>query len=512
MAAHARTLTLALAFALALTAGARAADDATALREQWQDAFYKADYARAAQVLERLTRAPGATPVDWYNLACVRCRLGQAGPAEEALKGAVARGFVDFAQLLSDPDLACVKDSDTFEAVRQGWRELQDAVLQGKLDDLSQQRKGYAIERDEALRVVFASGHSAKALAESRELARQMAALWRAWVLPEGEGHRVAVSEGDRPDAWVLIWLPSPAEYDAWARRELGPGSERVGGVYQHQQQQLVARDVGATLRHEFWHVLHHRDMARAPGAQGPRSSWPLWAQEGLCSLPEDVEFAPEKDGAGMVRTLDERAALSKPLPSWRTNTARRMLRAGNLPRLADLVAQSDRGFMGSGSLGRYAAARALMMYLHEQGRLRAWYEAMHSTRAADATGARALEQATGKSLAQLDKDWRNWLTGVPDAPEARLSGPRLPVELDMRGGEGLVVREADARTMLRYGIVVGDIVVAVNHTPVRDQEDLARALSGRKKGDMVRVLLRSVPSAKGLPAREREVMVPVEE
>src|SRR5690606_4580755 len=110
---------------------------------------------------------------------------------------------------------------------------------------------------------------------------------------------------------WVTVVLPARVDYARWALRRFGEGWERIGGQYSHDNKLLVAMDLGSTLRHEYWHVLHWRDQDR----RGQRH--PIWIMEGLCSLPEDLEPTATGD--------------FKPAPSWRTNMARRLARAGGL-------------------------------------------------------------------------------------------------------------------------------------------------------------------------------------
>ena len=85
------------------------------LRERWQNHYSAKRYAEAEKLLEQLVAAPAATPIDWYNLACVRCKLGEREDAWTALRRAIEMGFVDFAQVQRDPDLACAREHPDFQ-------------------------------------------------------------------------------------------------------------------------------------------------------------------------------------------------------------------------------------------------------------------------------------------------------------------------------------------------------------------------------------------------------------
>jgi len=465
------------------------------------------ELAGAEATLLKLLEVARFKGVAWYNLACVRCKRGQTELAEAALRSAVEAGFVDFSraqrELRGGGDLACLAGGDMAAAIVEGAAELQDAVLKARLAGVRKLSgsDGPQLEaRDEARRLVVISGHSERALGEARVEIEGVWALWRAWVTEEDGAGQVG-AEGARgarlPEPWVIVWLPKPDVFAAWARREVGPGAGTIGGLYRPLTHELVARDLGPTLRHELWHVLHHRAMSRLG------QEHPVWVQEGLCALVEDVAWgeAGKPGGVGEAEEVDagavlaaRAAAAARPAQNWRSNMARRMLESGNMPRLRELVLMSDRRFMESGSLGRYAVARTLMVYLHSRGELGAFWTALVETFDEDRTGAAALERATGQKLDALDKEFRVWVRGlavVPEAGQIGASSARLPFDVDERGGEGLTVLELDAAAMLKFGVAPGEVLVAVDGKQVRDAHELVRALSARSAGDEVELTLR---------------------
>ena len=101
----------------------------------------------------------------------------------------------------------------------------------------------------------------------------------------------------------IISSLPTPQDF---ARLVGAPG---IGGYYERDRKRLVSQDIGPSLRHEFFHVLHWRRMDRT-GQQHP-----YWVMEGFATLVEDIEA----DGSGGISVV----------PSWRTNIVRRLERAG---------------------------------------------------------------------------------------------------------------------------------------------------------------------------------------
>jgi hypothetical protein len=444
-----------------------------ALRVAWEQAYANKDYARAAELLDRLCRGSAPTPVDRYNLACLLAKLGKKAEAERALRDALGAGFGDFDLLVQDPDLASLRQTPTYQAVLEGWAELQDATIDGRLAALEKGKPGkHRISKLADLRIALVSATSAKGLAEAEVELRRSAKLWSAWVgVDDGDAQKA------RPPPWVLLWLPDERDFRSWSAQMFGLKAANIGGLYTRDDLRLVARDTGPTLRHEYWHVLHHRDMSRR------NQQHALWVQEGLCSLIEDVDpGTPPTNGGEPVAT---------PALSWRTNMARRMAESGTLAKLGDIMAMDPKRFMGSGSLGRYAQARAFFLYLHQQGKLPAWYAQYVHTYPQDPTGVHATELVLGKPIAQVDRDFRLWLRSLPVVGEAGMEEVALPFDIDEGVGEGVVILPLPLEKSLALGVTAGDLIVAADGKPVRDRHDLAGLLRGKNSGDSITLTLR---------------------
>ncbi len=454
------------------------------LEAAWQAAYARHDYDAAADGLAELVRFAPGDPIVRYNLACVQTLRGDIDGAERALRKCIELGFTDFPRMLAEKDLQPLAEGVVFAAIREGWRELQDTGIDYRLQQFERTLKvnnqtavqrGYQIEKDAPLRLAFVSGFSKEGHAETKVELKRITDYWRSNVLPPDAP--AVVADGKHPDPWVLVFLPNAADFQSWAAATLGGRADRVGGLYDNWKQQLVARDLGPTLRHEFWHALHWRHMSRIGQVHA------MWVQEGLCSLIEDVDLITEKDGS--VRVV--------PVASWRTNTARRMAKINLLPKLSALMTMDEKTYMGSRALGNYAASRAFFLWLVQGGgganakqdeqadrpsRLRDWYAAYTADFKTDPTGITTTERVLGKPLAELDRDFKSWLLSLPDVGEQNTPGlPTLPCDMQPVGGEGMVVIGTGTNNLLKNPLLAGDVIVSVDGHAVRDQTELARLL-----------------------------------
>jgi predicted esterase len=80
-----------------------------------RDAAAERRYAHAATAYELAVMVREDNPVVWYNLACMRARLGREENALEALKRALDTGFNRSELLATDEDLDSLRDRDDFK-------------------------------------------------------------------------------------------------------------------------------------------------------------------------------------------------------------------------------------------------------------------------------------------------------------------------------------------------------------------------------------------------------------
>lgn len=71
-------------------------------------------YEKGLQVDLRLLALRGHDPLTWYNLACSYSLLNRVEEAVKALRRAFELGYSDLAYLKKDPDLANVRNSESF--------------------------------------------------------------------------------------------------------------------------------------------------------------------------------------------------------------------------------------------------------------------------------------------------------------------------------------------------------------------------------------------------------------
>ncbi|HYC65951.1 MAG TPA: PDZ domain-containing protein, partial [Reyranellaceae bacterium] len=110
--------------------------------------------------------------------------------------------------------------------------------------------------------------------------------------------------------------------------------------------------------------------------------------------------------------------------------------------------------------------------------KLRDWYAGYIADFATDPSGKATTERILGKQLDQLDKDFRAWITSLPEVGEQNTPGlPTLPCDMQPVGGEGMVVIGTGTNDLLRNPLLPGDVIVSVDGHPVRDQTELARLL-----------------------------------
>lgn len=437
-------------------------------------AFATRDYAAAETALRELIPLDKDNFVPWYNLACALSLQGKTDEAVTMLEQSIARGFADLRQLRTDPHLEALRGTESYRTIVAGWDTFLDRRIDANLeaarkvfgDDAS--RGKYIIEKDESLRLAYVSAFDPVLFAQSKQEINRLTRWWETMVLP-------APKEGSVPPAkspWILVILPTRPDYGRWAARRFGEDWQRIGGNYSHDNKQLVAMDLGATLRHEYWHVLHWRHMDELGQRQ------PVWVMEGLCSLVEDIE--PVGDGPDST---------FRALPSWRTNMARRLARGGGLMPWETLFAMEQRRFVASRPLAMYAQSRAIFMYLLERGKLREWYADYTGGFAEDPSGKRAFERVFGRPLKETERDFRLWLLSLPEVQESVGDGPaNLPFDVGPGTGDGPVIESLTSGPTRDAGLRIRDVLTSIDGKPVRDLNDLARILGEYEAGATVQV------------------------
>lgn len=476
----------------------QAEKDKSRLEKAVLGAFERKDFAGAEILLRELIPLDHENFVPWYNLACALSQQGKADEAVKMLEQAVARGYSDFAHLTVDPDLAKIRDTPGYARLVSAWKQSLEKNAQQRIEKLRQRympaggNSPYRFEQDDARRLAIFSAFKPELLEQAKRELSQLGGWWDANVLPEGDAAAQAAKSASIPIVTVL--LPTRQDYREWAQKRFGEGWERVGGAYVNDERALVSMDLGATLRHEYWHVLHWRDME----ARGQLH--PIWVMEGLCSLPEDVDVGP---GGAMI-----------PKASWRTNIVQRLAKSRNLTPWEVMFAMDQKRFVGSRPLAFYAQGRAIFLWLFQQGKLRAWYGEFVRGFDQDRTGKKAFERVFGLPIREVERQFGAWARALPEvAEEVGRGRANLPVEVDPGNGDGVIVSPVALSDVLDSSRLGGadsalkprDVISAVDGKAVRDFNDLARVLGEYEPGATVELDVRR----RDRPMKVRVMLVP---
>jgi hypothetical protein len=462
------------------------AEKALAIQAQAFRAMDGGELPRAEQLLRQAIATDGSNFVFYYNLACVRSLQGKTQEGADALIDAVEHGFVDLTYLRHDAQLAAVRREPRIAKLMEAWPTVLTRHLEANLKAVASLFEDhgttYITTRDEALRIAIMSAMDPKSTDQARADIKRLYDWGLANVFTD-----LADASKAQNDAWCVVVLPTPKDFVRWLVFTYGRDAVNsfagIGGSYTNDQKRLVAQDLGATLRHEFFHVLHWRSMLRLG------QDHPIWIQEGLCSLVEDYE-------AG------ETAGSLKPVASWRSNIARKLLTGGGFLSVKQLAAVPADRFTGSRPLANYAMARTFFLYLSSMGRLRDWYSTYTSDPekgyASDRTGIAAIEAVLGKPIVDVDKDYRAWLRALPMVAEQNRPGAAtLGVDVEQGDGDGPVIVEiprderGQPNPARHAGLKVGDVITAIDGKPTRDLNELVRLLGEHRSGDEVEVSYR---------------------
>jgi hypothetical protein len=459
--AHARALALCLFLALALCLSPAAAQDrvpSVVLERQIVRAYDRGDYTAALRLVEKFLEDTPRHPEMLYNAACLCCYLERVEDAADFLFRSVKSGFLDFELIRTDPDLEPLHGHGTYEAILEAAEKVRKRAADSALE-MWRSTYGvdnYRYEKDEGRRIAYATAIDAVSHLEMRRMLERQA------------DEMIRTFFEQPPVYYVLVAVPTPKH----ARQIFGP-DDAIGGVYQHARHRVVARDTGASLRHEFFHALHYSHMERI-GQQHP-----LWMQEGLASLYEAYEL----DIDGKIRFL----------PNERHNIVKRRARIGRLMKWEELFHLSADNFMArAGHL--YPQARSIFEYVADEGLLAEWYRTYVEGFDEERSGTAAFEKVFAQPLHEIERAWRQWLSTRPlvdvsieygDAALGIQTAPRA-------SNDGVLVaevlRQSGAR---RAGIRPGDIIVAIDGRPTRSMLELMGIIGGKKVGETVRVRLR---------------------
>ena len=450
-------LVVALASALTVAAAAAEASRPAELEPLIYQSYFRGDYDRAAELIEQYLQAVPHDPVMLYNAACVYSLRGERARAASALFRAVKAGWSDLDQIVREPALESLRNHPTYLAVVERLEPRESQYAYGALHRWRNTygQEQYRYETDQARGIAYATALDPTSHREMRQMLELEADHLRQTLL------------GTSPRPFFLIAVPTPQDADRLFRHD------HIGGLYDHSKRELVARDIGGSLRHEFVHALHYAHMDALD------QQHPLWVQEGLASLYEDYVF--DEDGS-IVFVANERHNFAKGLAS-----------VGWLTRWSDLFEMSDDRFMAK-AIHHYPQVRSIFEFLADKGKLTCWYQALIEHFDDDPTGAKAFTECFGMSVVEVESAWRRWLAARPgidtsiDAGDAALGIESRP---NARNDGVLITRLLPRSAAARAQLSPGDVIVAVDAKPTRSLPELQAIIAAKRVGDTVRIRAR---------------------
>jgi len=429
-------------------------------------AMVDGDYTDAESVFRELIKLTPGSFVGYYNLASALSMQGDSNGSVDAMSNAITLGFSDINQIRRDPDLSTLRESVFYAELNSNWQALIEARRESDLKIVRPLIRKASEERSlEDLKIELLSAHDEIATDQAIEEINLLATWANTNLFSE-----IQSAESIEDSPWIMVVLPDRTGFAQWAITVFGPSVRSnigsVGGAYEHQNRRLVAQDLGATLRHEFIHVLHWRDMNRLGQSHAP------WIQEGLASLVEDYDLS----GDHVV-----------PVASWRTNIVKRMSDVHRMPKIEKLAAIQMNAFTAKRPLAQYAQARTIMLYLLDEQKLGAFYSTYTQEYDVDPTGITALEQTLGKEIDEIEMDFRLWVDALDRVPETGSDlSATLGIEIENGNGDGVVVKALPGNARTRTGLRLGSVITAINGQPTRDLFELIRILGKYKPGQIV--------------------------
>jgi hypothetical protein len=197
-----------------------------------------------------------------------------------------------------------------------------------------------------------------------------------------------------RPDRPVRVYLFKDKEsYQDYCDRAYDDPPKTPFGFYMPGERKIVVNlSTGeGTLAHELVHPLMEADFPRSPA----------WFNEGFASLFEQSRYVPGRRIEGLI--------------NWRIRSLKRAFTRGTPPTLSRMMALSRDDFYGTHSGVNYAVGRYLCLYLQEKDLLVRFYTEFRAGARDDPTGAATLQRVTGRTLAELESDWRAWVDALPE-------------------------------------------------------------------------------------------------
>ena len=463
-----------------------------ALERQIITAFGRDDVRRAIRLIDRyLVYWPNDHDM-LYNSACGYALLGDSERASEQLLEAVRKGFRDFEYMETDEDLASIRDHDVFLAIleaRERIKQVQPAEQPGgDLDaekrapsSLNLSRSDRGSEEFVEWKEQHGEEYTFESLNEQRlhvastlpeEAREEMMSMLRT----QGRYLSQQLFGSIQPD-WVFLLIPSRQDARSFDL------DDRTAGWYEHSRRMLTTADIGASLRHEFVHVLHWGHMDRL------QQRHPMWIQEGLASLFE--EYSLSADG--------ERIKFK---PNERHNVVYDLVVKGQSPPWRQMFSLSTTQFMRSANR-LYPITRSILEFIASKNLLISWYRNLTQNWAMDKVGVLAMETSFGKPIDEIEASWKLWVKSRGRFDDSITRGDAslgIQAENDVDGCRVTLIHEGSGAS--EAGMKVGDVIVRMGTQSVRSTRELMLEVARRRIGEIVTIRVRRGNDYQDLPVK----------
>ena len=435
-------------------------------------------FASARALIESsLERAPNHAELQYAAARCF-AQLGDRDRAAEHLLEAVRNGFRDFERMERQRDLVPIRGHEVYRAILEARRRAAqptggDEQVTAPADDDGDDSRPqtdeefeaawrdmfdlevYRYEVDREHNLVFVNTLDDTSHEEMR-------------AMLEAQAEHLIDAYFEQPLTYrVMVAIPKARDAGQFI------GQRQVGGFYEPAHRRLVSRNIGGSLRHEFFHVYHHHHMQQLDQRH------PLWIQEGLACLYEDYDL--QADGSVYFHVNERHNVIKRRLAAGRT-----------LP--WEAMFEISRGRFMQNARTLYPQAWSMFRFVAEKGHLETWYDTYVRTYDDDPTGQLAFEEVFGKPLEEIERRWKQWLAAQPMLDNViNVGDATLGVLIDdARSVDGAVVQQLTRNGAARdAGVRPGDVIVSIDNRPTRSFDEVINIIGPKSVGDSVVLRLR---------------------
>lgn len=374
-----------------------------------------------------------------YRMACAYSLKKKKKKAIDYLENAIDAGYDGMHTIERDPRLKYIRGHRRCKAIIKRKDEIQLKGAKKRAKALEPQKDpGDLLEIDQELKIIWAVGRSKLIYEELKKEFKNIAGSLNKTLFEH------------KRDYYILALI-----------------SHGHGGFYNHQRKELCVPHEGLHLIHEYVHSLHYADQDHRG------QNHPAWISEGFATLFET---------SAMIK------GELKPMPNFRLGTMKKILNTGSYVPWEEFFKMK-----GFGGLNKYAIARYMFYYFHEKGKLKDWYDTYCATYKKDRTSKLAVEKVFGKSLAQVEEDFKKWVPNAPGGFRPPKGTPHLGVNYKYLGDTlvGITISKVHPGGPAdRAGMKPGDVINKFAGKKYTNVDAFRMALSRQEIGKKVRVVV----------------------